>query len=122
MIKKKISPDAFIYPAFKALDLSGQDDAMVEKFREVYKDRIQELFDEFLFLEAIERLSVVSPALKSKIEDTPLSNRAKNCLKAESIETVANLVQYSNAELRSFRGMGAETVKEIEGFVASLGI
>ena len=28
-------------------------------------------FEEFIFQESIERLSAVSPALKSKIEDTP---------------------------------------------------
>ena len=70
----------------------------------------------------IERLAVKYPALKGKISDTPISNRTKNCLRAADVETVADLVQYSPAELRPFRNMGEKSLKEIEEFVASLGI
>lgn len=123
-MKKKIHPDAFIHDLIKAeaVDLSSQEEALEEKFRIAFKNRIQELYEEFLFEESIERLAVKYPALKGKISDTPLSNRTKNCLRASDVETVADLVQYSPGELRSFRNMGEKSVKEIEGFVASLGI
>ncbi len=42
-------------------------------------------------------------------------------LRAASIETVADLTQYSLGELRSFRNMGAKSMKEIEEFIAELG-
>ena len=67
-------------------------------------------------------MAVVYPALKEKIEDTSLSNRSKNALAAACIETVADLVQYSPRELKMFRNMGANSVKEIEGFVTSIGL
>ena len=122
MIKKKIRPDAFIYDLMKAVDLSGQDETLEEKFRIAFKDRIQELYEEFLFQESIERLAVKYPALKGKIADTPLSNRTKNCLRAADVKTVAGLVQYSPGELRSLRNMGEKSVKEIEEFIAGIGI
>ncbi|MBQ9174313.1 MAG: hypothetical protein IJ161_11345, partial [Bacteroidales bacterium] len=121
-VSQKIRPDAFIYTAVKAVDLSGQEEALEEKFRIVFKERIQALFDEFLFLEAAERLAGVYPALRQKIEYTPLSNRTKNCLLAADVITVGDLVQYSPGELRSLRNMGEKSVKEIENFVAGLGI
>lgn len=122
MMKKKIRPDAFIYPIMKAVDLSGQEEALEKKFRIAFEDRIRELYEEFLLQESIERLAVKFPALKGKISDTPLSNRTKNCLRAADVETVAGLVQYSPGELRSLRNMGAKSVKEIEEFIAGLGI
>ena len=121
-MKKKLSPDAFIYAAVKAVDFSGQEEALNEKFRIAFKDRLQELVDDFLFQESIERLAADFPALKGKIADTPLSNRTKNCLRVADVVTVADLVQYSPAELRSFRNMGKKSVKEIEDFIAGIGI
>jgi len=120
--KKKISPEAFINSMSKAIDFTGQKEALEEKFRIAFKDRIQELYEEFLFQESIERLAVKFPALKGKISDTPLSNRTKNCLRAADVETVADLVQYSPGELRYLRNMGGKSVKEIEEFIAGLGI
>ena len=67
-------------------------------------------------------MAVKYPAMKGKIEDTPLSNRTKNCLRAADVVTVADLAQYSPAELRSFRNMGEKSVKEIEDFIAGIGI
>lgn len=80
----------------KAIDFTGQEEALEEKFRIAFKDRIQELYEE-------------------------LSNRTKNCLRAADVETVADLVQYSPGELRSFRNMGVKSMKEIEEFIAELG-
>lgn len=122
MIKKTIKPDAFIYSAVKSMNLSGEEEGLFQKFREKYRDRIQELYNVFLMEEALERLAGIHPALRTKIKDTPLPNRAKNVLRAADVVTVGDLVQFSPDELRAFRNMGAGTVKEIEKFVASLGI
>lgn len=122
MIKKQLSPDAFIFSAVKSLDISGEEEALYQKFQEVYKDRIQELYDHFLLTEALTRLLALYPVLKTKISDTPLSNRAKNALLAYDVNRIMDLVQYSPDEIRSFRNMGAGTVKEIQEYVAGLGI
>lgn len=122
MIKKTIRPDAFIHAAVKSVNLSGEEEGLFQKFREKYRDRIQELYNVFLQEEALERLAGIHPVLRTKINDTPLPNQAKNVLRAADVVTVGDLVQFSPDELRAFRNMGAGTVKEIEKFVASLGI
>jgi len=122
MIKKTIRPDAFIHTAVKAVDISSEEEELEKKFQEKYRDRIQELYNVFLQEEALERLAGIHPALRTKIKDTPLPNRAKNALSAADVVTVGDLVQFSPDELRAFRNMGAGTLKEIEAFVASLGI
>jgi DNA-directed RNA polymerase alpha subunit len=121
MLKKKISPDAFIHSSLVSFDFSSEEKSLQKKFREVFKERIQELYQEFLILETLERLSADFPLLKHSIDDTPLSNRSKNCLHAANIETVGDLVQYSPAELKLFRNMGANSVKEIVDFVKGIG-
>ena len=121
-MKKHIRPDAFIYTAVQAVNISGQEEALYQKFQEVYKDQIQQLYDHFLLTEALTRLLGLYPVLNSKISDTSLSNRAKKALQAYDVVRIMDLVQYSPEEIRSFRNMGAGTVKEIEDFVSSLGI
>lgn len=120
--KKKISPDAFIHSSLVSFDFSSEEKSLQKKFREVFKEEIQELYQEFLILETLERLSGDFPVLKHSIDDTPLSNRSKNCLRAADIETVGDLVQYSPAELKLFRNLGYNSVKEIVEFVKGIGL
>ena len=52
--------------------------------------------------------------LLSKLSDQGLSVRAYNCLKAADIETFADLVSYSRAELMKFRNFGRKSLNEID--------
>ncbi|MFN9111067.1 MAG: DNA-directed RNA polymerase subunit alpha C-terminal domain-containing protein, partial [Bacteroidota bacterium] len=55
--------------------------------------------------------------LETKIEDTTLSIRAKNCLLKYNINTVLDLVERTAAELRSLSGFGSKSSGEIIEFL-----
>ena len=55
--------------------------------------------------------------LRTKLSDMGLSVRAFNCLKAADIDTFADLVVYSRAELMKFRNFGRKSLNEIEVLV-----
>ena len=55
--------------------------------------------------------------LLTKLSDMGLSVRAFNCLKAADIETFADLVSYSRAELMKFRNFGRKSLNEIDMLV-----
>ena len=55
--------------------------------------------------------------LLTKLSDMGLSVRAFNCLKAADIDTFADLVVYSRAELMKFRNVGRKSLNEIEVLV-----
>lgn len=52
--------------------------------------------------------------LLTKLSDMGLSVRAFNCLKAADIDTFADLVSYSRAELMKFRNFGRKSLNEID--------
>ena len=52
--------------------------------------------------------------LLTKLSDMGLSVRAYNCLKAADIDTFADLVSYSRAELMKFRNFGRQSLNEID--------
>ena len=55
--------------------------------------------------------------LLTKLSDVGLSVRAFNCLKAADIDTFADLVVYSRAELMKFRNFGRKSLNDIEVLV-----
>ena len=55
--------------------------------------------------------------LLTKLSDMGLSVRAFNCLKAADIDTFADLVSYSRAELMKFRNFGRKSLGEIDALV-----
>lgn len=55
--------------------------------------------------------------LLTKLSDMGLSVRAYNCLKAADIDTFADLVSYSRAELMKFRNFGRKSLNEIDVLV-----
>ena len=58
--------------------------------------------------------------LLTKLSDIGLSVRAFNCLKAADIDTFADLVSYSRAELMKFRNFGRKSLNEIELLVEKM--
>ena len=58
--------------------------------------------------------------LLSKLTDQGLSVRAYNCLKAADIDTFADLVSYSRAELIKFRNFGRKSLNEIDVLVEKM--
>ncbi|MBO4263397.1 MAG: DNA-directed RNA polymerase subunit alpha [Bacteroidales bacterium] len=58
--------------------------------------------------------------LLTKLSDVGLSVRAFNCLKAADIDTFADLVSYSRAELMRFRNFGRKSLNEIDLLVEKM--
>jgi len=58
--------------------------------------------------------------LLTKLTDVGLSVRAFNCLKAADIDTFADLVSYSRAELMKFRNFGRKSLNEIDILVEKM--
>ena len=58
--------------------------------------------------------------LLTKLSDMGLSVRAYNCLKAADIDTFADLVSYSRAELMKFRNFGRKSLNEIDQLVEKM--
>ncbi|MBQ2522253.1 MAG: DNA-directed RNA polymerase subunit alpha [Bacteroidales bacterium] len=58
--------------------------------------------------------------LLTKLSDMGLSVRAFNCLKAADIDTFADLVSYSRAELMKFRNFGRKSLSEIDELVEKM--
>jgi len=74
----------------------------------------EEMFDE----EVLEMRKV----LKRPLVELELSVRALNCLKAAEVDTVADLVNYSKADLMKFRNFGKKSLTELEDVVSGLGL
>ncbi len=66
--------------------------------------------------------SEVEKLLKTPVGELPISVRAFNCLRAENIETVGQLVSLSANELKHIPNLGKGTVKEIREVLASVGL
>lgn len=58
--------------------------------------------------------------LLTKLSDMGLSVRAYNCLKSADIDTFADLVSYSRAELMKFRNFGKKSLNEIDQLVEKM--
>ena len=58
--------------------------------------------------------------LLTKLSDMGLTVRAYNCLKAADIDTFADLVSYSKAELMKLRNFGKKSLNEIDILVEKM--
>jgi DNA-directed RNA polymerase subunit alpha len=60
--------------------------------------------------------------LNTPLEDLELSVRAFNCLKAAKINSLSELVQYTQEELMKFRNFGQKSLSEIEQVLNDRGL
>src|ERR1043166_8425863 len=60
--------------------------------------------------------------LHTPLEDLELSVRAFNCLKAAKINSLSELVQYTQEELMKFRNFGQKSLSEIEQLLSERGL
>lgn len=62
-----------------------------------------------------------APELDMPVEDLELSVRSYNCLKRQGINTVAQLLDYSEADLLNIRNFGAKSIEEVKDKLVQLG-
>jgi DNA-directed RNA polymerase subunit alpha len=60
--------------------------------------------------------------LATNVNELELSVRANNCLESAKIETVAQLVQMSEAELLKIRSFGKTSLREVKRKLQDLGL
>jgi DNA-directed RNA polymerase subunit alpha len=78
---------------------------------EIREEAEEEAFDEQL-----------AQKLDSPVQEMELSVRAANCLESEKIETVAQLVKMTEAELLKIRSFGKTSLREIKRKLADMGL
>ncbi|MEK9652553.1 MAG: DNA-directed RNA polymerase subunit alpha C-terminal domain-containing protein, partial [Betaproteobacteria bacterium] len=64
----------------------------------------------------------VDPALLRPVDDLELTVRSANCLKAESIYFIGDLIQRSEGELLKTPNLGRKSLNEIKDVLASRGL
>jgi len=69
-----------------------------------------------------EEASALKKTLSTPLEDLELSVRAFNCLKAAKINSLSELVQYTQEELMKFRNFGQKSLSEIEQVLHERGL
>lgn len=69
-----------------------------------------------------EGLLQLRKVLNTPLEDLELSVRAFNCLKAAKINSLSELVQYTQDELMKFRNFGQKSLTEIEQVLGERGL
>ncbi len=60
--------------------------------------------------------------LEKRIEDLDLSVRSYNCLKRANINSVAQLVEFSENDLLNIRNFGAKSIEEVKDKLISMGL
>ena len=112
-----MTKDAFITPLLKDFDFNTSDPSLRKRFEEQNKAELEKMWQLFLLNTAIEEAIAKHPRLLTPLDQTPLSNRAKNCLKEYDIKTVADISMFSLAELKIIRNMGKTSLAEIEAYM-----
>lgn len=70
----------------------------------------------------IEADAATTELLDKSITELALSVRSSNCLEAENIQTIRDLVQMTEADLLSMRNFGKTSLKEIQQKLESMGL
>jgi len=115
------SIDNFEKTAMDSLRIPIADQRMFRRFLEEKRDKIVALWFEFLE-EATKPKDDWTPLMMTRIQDTSLSNLAKNVLSVHDITMLGHLTQRSAKELLGYRALGRKTLKEIQDYLDSLGL
>ena len=72
--------------------------------------------------EALTQVPAVDPILLRPVDDLELTVRSANCLKAENINYIGDLIQRSENELQKTPNLGRKSLNEIKEVLASRGL
>lgn len=79
-------------------------------------------FDQEIEPEEVEEEEEVDPILLRPVDDLELTVRSANCLKAESIYYIGDLIQRTEVELLKTPNLGKKSLTEIKDVLASRGL
>ena len=60
--------------------------------------------------------------LSTRIEDLAFGHRTANCLRRENIQTVAELIAYSESDLLKLRSFGKKSLDEVKAKLDEMGL
>lgn len=116
------SIDNFDKTAMDRLRIPVADQRMFRRFLEEKRDKIVALWFEFLEKESTKPKDDWTEVMMTRIQDTSLSNLAKNVLSVHDITMLGHLTQRSAKEILGYRALGRKTLKEIQDYLGSLGL
>lgn len=112
----EIFTDGTIAPE-DALSLSSK---IVTEHMNLFTDLSDDIANTDIMVEKPEETK--DKVLETTIEELDLSVRSFNCLKRAGINTVADLVSKSEAEMMRVRNLGRKSLEEVVGKITSLGL
>ena len=112
-----------------ALSIRTKGTIKVEKAIEIAMTYFYEQISVFLDLKAPrpgnqvhQETPEIDPLLLRPVEDLELTVRSANCLKAENIRCLGDLVQYPESELMRIPNLGRKSLNEIKAVLADRGL
>ncbi len=112
----EIFTDGTIAPE-DALSLSSK---IVTEHMNLFTDLSDDIANTDIMVDTVEEKQ--DKVLETTIEELDLSVRSFNCLKRAGINTVADLVSKSEAEMMRVRNLGRKSLEEVVGKITSLGL
>jgi DNA-directed RNA polymerase subunit alpha len=90
----------------------------------ILSDQLSSFVDFTVIEEAVQETKepTIDPALMQAIDDLDLTVRSANCLKAENIYYVGDLIQRTEMELLKTPNLGKKSLTEIKEVLASKGL
>lgn len=116
-MNNRVYVGAFLEPFLVKQLIDEADQTMKKKFFEKYRPKIEEMWQEFLMDYTKELVAEEHPLILLAIRDTPLSKRAKDCLRFRCIDSVYELSLFSPSAIKDFKGAGKKTQQEIVDYM-----
>ena len=91
-----------------------------EDFENAFKDRLDQLWLEYLISRSTDELSATMPEVNTPIEALGLRDSAVGILHGFQINTLLDLMMWSTGSLADMKGIGKNTVERIREAIASI--
>ena len=116
------SLEAFYETSVESLGIPEMVRKLYRLFVEERKYLIEHYWSEFLAEYAARARDDWAPVMWIRIQETPLSSRAKNIMRCCDIILVGHLVQHTRKDLLKLRNLGPCTLHEITKYLDTIGL
>lgn len=116
----KLTLEIFTDGTIKPEDALSLSSKIITEHMNLFTDLSDDIANADIMVEKAEEKK--DKVLETTIEELDLSVRSFNCLKRAGINTVADLVSKSEAEMMRVRNLGRKSLEEVVGKITSLGL
>ncbi len=116
----KLTIEIFTDGTIKPEDALSLSSKIVTEHMNLFTDLSDDIANTDIMVET--KVETKDKVLETTIEELDLSVRSFNCLKRAGINTVADLVSKSEAEMMRVRNLGRKSLEEVVGKITSLGL